>query len=199
MVRKKIKENPGSKEFYKILLWQTKNAKKSLQKKYKILLISKIIEDIVKNIENDGQKATAKNNINIKNKAENNIIRNKRVLVTGASGFLGTNILNELKTQNLEIIAQVRRGRNADKIFDKRIIKIFEDFSFKPVNYSNLLDNVKNIVHCAHCFREKTWEKYKETNVEGTLDLFKEAKKENVRVLYLLAALQFMAYNMREK
>ena len=41
----------------------------------------------------------------------------KKVIVTGATGFIGTNVVNELCLKGIEVIAIVRRGsRNIYKL-----------------------------------------------------------------------------------
>tara|TARA_A100001011_G_C14219325_1_gene803559 strand:+ start:477 stop:1346 length:870 start_codon:yes stop_codon:yes gene_type:complete len=90
-----------------------------------------------------------KNLKNLKN------ITNKKILITGSTGFLGFQILKSLLKKNHKIFIVVRK--NSKNIFklknlDKRRIKIFycEDiFDSKKKFLDNITKNIDIVIHCA--------------------------------------------------
>jgi 2-alkyl-3-oxoalkanoate reductase len=110
----------------------------------------------------------------------------KIVLVTGASGFLGSKIVEVLGQKGVTVKAQVRRSVNADKLNMPNIAKIFEDFNYDPVVYGRLIEDVDAVVHSAHAAGATKWEQYKKTNVDASLALYDAAAKSNVsRFIFL--------------
>lgn len=110
-----------------------------------------------------------------------------KILITGSNGFLGQYLCQFLTEQNYSILAQTRKSQ-----------------AFAPSNISNInfdlndnLDNVdlsqvEAIIHCAgraHVMNETAvspLEAYRQTNVQGTLNLAKKAVQSGIkRFIYM--------------
>ncbi len=82
-------------------------------------------------------------------------ITNKKILITGATGFLGFQILKSLSRKNHKIFIVVRKNsKNLFKLkmLDKKKIKIFycEDiFNSKKKYLDNITKKIDIVVHCA--------------------------------------------------
>jgi len=112
-------------------------------------------------------------------------------LVTGASGFLGTAICEELKKQNHTIIATVFSERNA-QVFMKKFPEVKYYLLDLSVDYDILeaifLENkIDFVIHCAAMKHvnicEKNPSKCIKTNVIGSLKIAELAKKHKVKNL----------------
>lgn len=119
------------------------------------------------------------------------------ILVTGASGFLGREICNNLAEKGYRVRAQVRRGANADKIVSDRIEKVYEDFNYENVDYDNLVAGADIVVHSAHAAGAKTWEGFRKVNVDATLRLFEAAERARCSQFIFLSSVA--VYGMRSR
>ena len=111
----------------------------------------------------------------------------KKILVTGATGFVGSHIVEELISKNHEIIATVRKSSNLKWIKDYPI-----QFEYCSLNdeeqLSKLLSEVEIVVHCAGVVRALNWDEYYKTNIEGTRNLVQTAiknKKNLKKFIYI--------------
>lgn len=110
-----------------------------------------------------------------------------KILVTGSSGFLGQYLVQFLAEKGYSILAQTRKAQ----IFDHPNISNI-NFDLND-NLDNLyLSKVEVIIHCAgraHVMHETAvspLEAYRQTNVQGTLNLAQRAVKSGVkRFIYL--------------
>ena len=99
-----------------------------------------------------------------------------RILVTGATGFVGSHIVEELISNNHSIIATIRKNSNLRWI--KNLSIQFENCSLNDEQrLSSIVSKVDIIVHCAGVVRALSWEEYYKTNVIGTQKLVKVAIK----------------------
>ena len=177
VMRGKLKGNPGARSlveaFYRHLsdgsplLVSDENVRNS------VYALQKIIETLTKN--SVGEFIEVKPEREGANHDQRHPII--KTLVTGASGFLGRQICDILSEKSRQVIAQVRRGVNADKIQSNHIEKIYEDFNYEPIDYDHIVDGAKEIIHCAHAAGAKTWEQFKKTNVDATVGLYEAAAK----------------------
>lgn len=112
-----------------------------------------------------------------------------RVLVTGATGFIGREIVGELLKKNIEVI-QVSRPKSESKSSNENNLSTF--YAADISNYKNLselekLDNIDAVIHAAglaHQFGKIEKAKFDAVNVEGT--------KNVARLAVRLKASQFL-------
>jgi predicted dehydrogenase/nucleoside-diphosphate-sugar epimerase len=195
----KLKQNPGARglieAFYKHLISEGKLPVSELNVRNSVYALEKIIEALTpstRQIESLGvQKIT--NNINNKDHCDSYT----KTLVTGASGFLGGIISENLAKKGRRVIAQVRRGPNADKLQSPNINRIYDDFNYESVNYDLLVEGAKEIIHCAHASSAKTWEQFKKVNIDATTALYDAAVKAGCEKFIFLSSVA--VYGVHQK
>lgn len=112
-------------------------------------------------------------------------LKNKRLLVVGASGFVGKNLVLELaKTQRVSIL--VRPTSDIALFKDKPNISILYGDLESNRGLTKALDNIDIVIHCAaKTMGQNYWQFYR-TNTEGTAHLINAMLEKNVRrILYL--------------
>jgi nucleoside-diphosphate-sugar epimerase len=105
----------------------------------------------------------------------------KRLLITGASGFVGYHLINEALRQGLEVYAAVRKGSLIEHLRDLPV-------HFTHLNYSSeaeLLSEIDEkayhfIIHAAGLTKAKSFETYREVNAGYTQKLVDAARKARV-------------------
>ncbi|ANI90692.1 hypothetical protein A9P82_08630 [Arachidicoccus ginsenosidimutans] len=103
------------------------------------------------------------------------------ILVTGASGLVGSHILQELKSSNAHIIAVCRNiPENADERFEWESCDILDVIALE-----NLFHGVDKIYHCAAVvsFDPKKKKELFQINVEGTANVVNAALNCGVKKL----------------
>ena len=108
----------------------------------------------------------------------------KKILLTGATGFVGSVLLNKIETSNLVIL-----GRNSPDNYDG----IFHKFEMDGhSDLSTALDGIEVVVHCAaraHIMNDNALDplaEFRKVNVEGTLNLARQAAAAGViRFIYI--------------
>ncbi|MBC7113374.1 MAG: NAD-dependent epimerase/dehydratase family protein [Candidatus Methanomethyliales bacterium] len=110
--------------------------------------------------------------------------RDAKVLVTGASGFLGGHLVRELVRQGYSVVGMVRKTSNIRKLEDLGLEVRFGDLT----DGSSLIEATKGIdviMHLAayYTFSGKS-ELYRKVNVEGTRNLCEAAVKNKVKRIF---------------
>jgi nucleoside-diphosphate-sugar epimerase len=116
-----------------------------------------------------------------------------KILITGATGFLGKNFYKSSEFEKYQIHVSTR--------FDNQInLKNIENFNIGDINsktrWSDALNKVDYIIHCAartHIMNEVEKEeltKYRQVNVEGTINLAKQAAAKGVKRLIFLSSIK---------
>lgn len=127
-------------------------------------------------------------------------LRNKTVLVTGATGLIGSQLVMSLlnanaeKNLDLKVIAVVRNKQKAEKIFkyadDKSLEFIVQDI-LKPFNIESTVDY---IVHGASMTGSKDFVDYPvetiKTAIQGTENILELAKEKSIDGMVYLSSLE---------
>lgn len=104
-----------------------------------------------------------------------------KVLLTGATGFVGSHIVEELVSNKHSIISTIRKSSNLKWIKNQPIQ--FEYCSLdNEEQLSNIVSKVDAIVHCAGVVRSINWDGYYKTNVLGTQKLVQVAIKNKSNI-----------------
>lgn len=112
-----------------------------------------------------------------------------RILVTGATGFVGKNLINSL-SKNHRILALVRKkSKNKDILFLKeRGVELFYENITSLESMSGITSNIDAVIHCAGKLGgfDISWDDLYKTNVVGTRNILKLCNKQ--KFIYLSSA-----------
>lgn len=119
-----------------------------------------------------------------------------RILVTGASGFIGSFIVEEALRMNMEVWAAVRKGSSKRYLQDSRINFVELNFN-DEVQMSNALCSLPRLnyaVHAAGATKALRCEDFFRTNTQGTINLVKALEKSNpsIKRLVFISSLSVM-------
>lgn len=128
------------------------------------------------------------------------LLKNKTVLVTGATGLIGSQLVMSLlnanveKNLNLKVLAVVRNKQKAEKIFkysdDKSLEFVVQDI-LKPFNIASTVDY---IVHGASMTGSKEFVDYPvetiKTAIQGTENILELAKEKSIDGMVYLSSLE---------
>jgi nucleoside-diphosphate-sugar epimerase len=108
-------------------------------------------------------------------------IVNKKVLITGSSGFVGSNVFREFIDLGYEVVG-VNRAKHTNS-------HVLLDIS-GDTDWLDILDGVDIVIHCAAevhqmNLNEKVQNSYQQVNVDGTLNLAEQAKNTVKRFIFL--------------
>lgn len=113
----------------------------------------------------------------------------KNYLITGASGFIGLNLINNLKNKKNIRIYYIYRNKNLI-LKNENIIGIKINFeNLNEINkLKNILGKIDTIIHCANLAHSKYSSKeIKKVNYLATVHLVKLAKKFNINKFIFLS------------
>ena len=110
-----------------------------------------------------------------------NPVAEKRVLVTGATGFIGSKVISEFSEAGYEVIG-IGRTESSGHQLNKNISG--------DTDWSDVLIGVETIVHCAAAVHqmelsEEVISGYQTLNIDGTLNLAEQAKASVKRFIFL--------------
>lgn len=122
-------------------------------------------------------------------------INKKRALVTGASGFIGSNLIKELVNRNFLVNALIDKGLgNLEEIYNqnKEKIKIIKGDILNKEKLEEALQNVKIIFHLAGIssateFASKPEYSF-DVNVKGTQNLLEVSKNKNLEKIIIASS-----------
>ncbi len=117
----------------------------------------------------------------------------KKIFITGSSGFIGGNLTERLLSENHQVYALLR---NPAQSYDKRL-KIVEGDIRYPETYSQVLKECDLIFHCAAyiSFQKKDFQKAYQINVEGTRNLLEAAYQAGVKKTVHLSACAVLGFS----
>ena len=115
----------------------------------------------------------------------------KRILVTGANGFVGKHLTKKLIENNYEVIASSRKKLNISGLKDQFLINTLDE----NVDWTKALDGCSTIIHLAaraHITNEKTKNsinKYKKINTCASINLAKQAAKAGIKKFIFISTI----------
>ena len=103
------------------------------------------------------------------------------ILITGGTGFLGTNIIKRLSSSN-NMFCLVRNSSNVDKINKLQNINFLKAADLKNDDFFKT-NKIEIIIHCATCYGRKneTKNEIKEINIELPKRLIENANNNNIK------------------
>jgi len=100
----------------------------------------------------------------------------EKVLITGASGFVGYHLINEALHNNLEVYAAVRKNSKIEHLKDLDIQYVYLDYANTDALKAELLDKQINyIIHGAGATRAVSEAEYNKINADYTANLAEAA------------------------
>ena len=112
-----------------------------------------------------------------------------KILITGATGFVGQALLNQLASQNNELVVAVR---NISTKLSPEIKQVLVGDLLPDTDWDNALSNVDTVIHLAarvHIMNDTHSDpntEFKKINTDGTLNLARQAAKTGIkRFIYL--------------
>src|SRR5271170_2153509 len=106
--------------------------------------------------------------------------RSEPILVTGATGKVGSHLVPRLLSRGLHVRALVRPGPNVQKLRDEGV-EIVEGDLLRAESLVPALNGVETVIHLAAFFRGATPEQAREVNLAGTARLAVAARNAGVK------------------
>ena len=110
----------------------------------------------------------------------------KTLLITGASGFLGINLLNSIKKNKYNIIIVTTNKKN--KVFKKKVYKSVKKFDYSKKDLAKIsrIKNIFGIIHLSTSYGRETEKEnlVYDANYKTPLKLFKIINKNNLSFFF---------------
>jgi dihydroflavonol-4-reductase len=115
------------------------------------------------------------------------------VLVTGADGLLGNNLVRELIDQGYEVRVLLLPGNQAKGLDDLNVIKFFADISQESGQIDEAIRDCEAVFHCAAITDlQANFDLFQKVNVAGTENIIKSClKNKTKRLVYVGSASSF--------
>jgi nucleoside-diphosphate-sugar epimerase len=116
-----------------------------------------------------------------------------KILVTGATGFVGSEVAKQLLAKDLDVIATVRSDNSALPEGVQRFVA--GDFA-EPINWASALPDVDVIIHTAarvHIMDDSVVDpltEFRKVNVDGTLNLARQAVEAGVKRFIFISSIK---------
>ncbi len=141
------------------------------------------------------------------------------ILLTGVTGFLGCNILNQLlKNSNYNIFVFTRNKNNLEAkdylrkkykfYFNQDLIPFFnriyiitgdlekENLDLPAKDYKNLINNIDSIIHCAALvIHYGKFERFYSANVKATINLLNLSKLTKLKDFHYISTASVLTFN----
>lgn len=112
----------------------------------------------------------------------------KKIFITGANGFVGKPLCDELQKRGKNVVAGVRQAQRANEIS-------YGDFS-EQNNWLDILENIEVVIHLAarvHVMNEKDTDPlaaFMKMNCEATIKMAKSAKAAGVKRFIFISSIK---------
>jgi uncharacterized protein YbjT (DUF2867 family) len=110
------------------------------------------------------------------------------ILVTGANGFVGRNLVRRLRQDGIAVRALVRNAAKAARLRDLGAELVEGDIS-DPASLEAAMEGCEKVVHLVGIIQEGRGFTFRSVHVEGTGNVLAAAKKAGVRQFFLQSAL----------
>jgi len=111
----------------------------------------------------------------------------EKVLITGASGFVGFHLVEAALKMNLEVYAAIRKSSNVQHLQGYNIHYTYPDFNSIESLRKDIEENQYSyIVHAAGATKAKQQEEYNYINAEYTNNIIKAAEQSGVAIKKLV-------------
>ena len=101
----------------------------------------------------------------------------EKVLITGASGFIGSHVVEYFLEKGVSVGCLIRKSSNTENIKELNV----------ELEYGDTLDRVIHIAGLATDWEK--WKKFYEVNVTGTMNVLKACKEVNINDIIITASI----------
>lgn len=122
-----------------------------------------------------------------------NIPSNKKILITGATGFIGRHLAKKLADSNNLIFCVVRKTSNT-ALLPSQVKLIYADIT-DPKSLDKIHEKIDYIFHCAAYVNDKNRKKLFNVNVYGTQNICELALKLGIERMIYLSSVAVVAGN----
>lgn len=93
-----------------------------------------------------------------------------RIALTGATGFVGSQLVSALHARGHSLQLLIRPGKRSPIPVDERVAEVFGTLEDQQ-SLQALVKNTDRVVHCAASVRGANWQHFYQPNVQGTQNL----------------------------
>ena len=112
----------------------------------------------------------------------------KKVLVAGATGYLGRYLVKELKKQNYRVRALARQANKLDDL-NEDIDEVYEAEVTKPETLTGIGDGIDIVISSIGITRQKDRLTYMDVDYQGNSNLLKEVLRSGVKKFIYVSVL----------
>ena len=112
----------------------------------------------------------------------------KKVLVAGATGYLGRHLVKELKKQNYQVRALARQANKLDDL-NEDIDEVYEAEVTKPETLTGIGDGIDIVISSIGITRQKDRLTYMDVDYQGNSNLLKEVLRSGVKKFIYVSVL----------
>ena len=119
-----------------------------------------------------------------------------KILVTGATGFIGRNLVEHLYAKGHDVVCFVRRTSKVDFLKERGISLVYGDVTnAADVNMAFCKEAPEAVFHCAALVMKDGRPKLFKNNVEGTLNICRASLDQGVKKLIYLSSIAVICGN----
>jgi nucleoside-diphosphate-sugar epimerase len=118
-----------------------------------------------------------------------------RILVTGATGFIGRNLIGELIKKGHEVFVLVRKTSNLDFLRSQPVKFVYADLTEEKSLQPLAGYNFEAIFHCAGSVENRNWKKLFTVNVVGTENICRLAQESKVKKFIYTSSVSVVSGN----
>ncbi|MEM6821524.1 MAG: NAD(P)-dependent oxidoreductase [Verrucomicrobiota bacterium] len=117
-----------------------------------------------------------------------------RCLVTGATGFIGSHIIEKLVSQNCDVVCLVRKTSRVDHLKSLPVALVIGDIT-SPETLETAVDNIDLVIHSAAMVSDwGTPREICEHNVQGTRNLVQACTRQSIKKFIHISSTDVYGY-----
>ena len=120
----------------------------------------------------------------------------EKVFITGATGFIGNNLVSKLLEKGYKVKILVRDKKKLNRFIWKDLIEIVYGDILEPESFSRKINDCEIIIHSAAliAFWNRIWERLYKVNVIGTRNILNEAIKIKCKKFVHISSVAAIGY-----